>query len=680
MNHSRKSADPASFNPQRLLQVKFRDGWHPSVVRRRLVVTPERKRTTTLLRLVADIDGAWFQMHTAEPKKLEALMARARQGRPRKALPDLLSWYILYLSDTSDPARVAAALSTAKEVEYVGLMPLAQPLPVVPDLDRSSNQTGSFQGYLSRFDPARGLTGIGAVGAWARQFTGRGIRICDVEYNFNRLHRELRGNVTTLGGAPVNPPGLDADDVTSHGTSVIGEYGSKLGDDQGTVGIAHGADLYFSPVITGLWPNIGDAITRAAVEFDAGDIIVVEQQIGGPGRDWFATDQDGLVCVEWDRAIYDAVVVAVAAGITVVEAAGNGRCDFDSVLFQRAGINRQHQPFDRANDSGAIIVGAGDSATQVRLGFSNFGSRLDLQGWGNNIVTASGPTTRSDLWTADGVHREYTRSFSGTSGATPIVAGACALVQQAFKKRYGRSATCQELRGLLVDTGNPQQPDSNGVISKIGPLPDVRRALDLINGRVEGPVFDPDPAQVQQAPLRVRIGFGAGTSAANAVIRFTTDGTEPTSAARVFRFGPLGTRLRLTRSLLVKARTFLNASDPFDGSTRMSHVVHGNYQIFDGTLPTPALYLDGIDQYSADTIVRVNVPADYTLGIDTMVWYNINQGLDPVQFMEPNSMYIGRIRLSFPGSYAIRSRYYRYDDARQTWTPGPVATNTFTVA
>jgi hypothetical protein len=672
----RGSRQKAPVDLNRLLQVKFKNGLRPGIHRHRLVVQDAR---ASVRRTLASIHGTWHKFHTSSRRSLDALMQRARRRKSRRPLPDLLSYYVLYLAAAEDVVDVAKRLSGLKEVEYVDLMPRPYPLAIAPDLDSSGNETGSFQGYLEPFNLAAGTTGIGAKLAWYGYLTGGGIRFCDVEYNFNRNHRELKDRVTILGGDPVNPMGLDADDVTSHGTSVMGEFGSKRGDDQGTVGIAHDAALFFSPVITSLWPNIGDAISRAAVVFDEGDIIIVEQQIPGPGRSLDSDGQDGLVAVEWDRGIYDAIVVAVDAGLTVVEAAGNGSNGFDSELFLRAGINRGHHPFQRQNDSGAIIVGAGGSTSQIKRSSSNFGERVDLQGWGDSIVSASGPTVRSDLWTEDGVNREYTSSFAGTSGATPIVAGACALVQQAFKARYNRAATCQELRAILVATGNPQQPNQNGVVAKIGPLPDVPKAVDLVRGVVAPPVFDPDPAGLYDR-VSVRIQYGAGTGFANAVIRYTLDTSEPTEESRQFRpAGRRRSRLILTESTLVKAKTFLTSPDPYDGTLRSSHVVHGNYQIYDPSLPVPDLYFDEIDPYSGDHIIGVHVESGYTLGVNSMIWYNVNQDVEPVQFVGPNVMYVGRIKFSQPGTYVVKSRYYEHDSSRFTWTPGPVATHTFTV-
>ena len=76
-------------------------------------------------------------------------------------------------------------------------------------------------------------------------------------------------------------------------------------------------------------------------------------------------------------------------------------------------------PFNVANHSGAIIVGAGAAPTayggsdvdRSRLDFSNYGSRVDLQGWGEAVVT----TGYGDLYNEHpDSNWDYTNSFSGT--------------------------------------------------------------------------------------------------------------------------------------------------------------------------------------------------------------------------------------------------------------------------
>ena len=67
---------------------------------------------------------------------------------------------------------------------------------------------------------------------------------------------------------------------------------------------------------------------------ETGDVILIEQQMGGPN---FRNDgtQYGDVPVEWDQsgAVWNAIKNATGLGRIVVEAAGNGYQDLDSATY-----------------------------------------------------------------------------------------------------------------------------------------------------------------------------------------------------------------------------------------------------------------------------------------------------------------------------------------------------------
>ena len=137
-------------------------------------------------------------------------------------------------------------------------------------------------------------------------------------------------------------------------------------------------------------------------------------------------------------------------------------------------------------DSGAIIVGAGGSPlggnNLARLWFSNYGSRLDLQGWGENVVT----TGYGDLYTGASKNEWYTSNFGGTSSASPIVAGAATVLQAVVKARTGTPLSPESLRQLLVSTGTPQVGTQH-----IGPRPDLREAIGGVTNQPPNIPFAP---------------------------------------------------------------------------------------------------------------------------------------------------------------------------------------------
>jgi subtilisin family serine protease len=329
------------------------------------------------------------------------------------------------------------------------------PPPVAPNFQ-------PLQGYL-----LAPTAGVNALATWsACGARGEGIKLLDVECSFNSNHLDLPA-VTLVGGS-LGFGGLTCQD---HGTASLGVVGSK-DDGVGTTGIAPDCSLLFQSVMYLINEeleeydmNIPGAILNATAALSAGDVMLVELQT------------QSLEPVEWWKPVYDRIVTAVGLGITVVEAAGNGNYNLDSPFFSTG--NGGHWPFTLSQDSGAIIVGAGAAASgfggstteRSRLTFSNYGTTVDLQGWGEMVAT-----TGYGYLYGPNVNEFYTQ-FSGTSAASPIVAGACVLFQSVHKKNTGTVLAPAQVKQHLVTTGTPQQSGLHPVTEKIGPLPNVKAAL-----------------------------------------------------------------------------------------------------------------------------------------------------------------------------------------------------------
>ena len=209
------------------------------------------------------------------------------------------------------------------------------------------------------------------------------------------------------------------------------------------------------------------AVAAAVADSEAGDIVLLEMQTTCCGRSSFSP-------AETSQAIWLVVRTGADAGVVVVAAAGNGDEDLDSEPYEE---------YRERGDSGAIIVGAGDSTIDHRkLSFSTFGSRLTVQAWGQNVMTAGYGVC--EFPGSEDVQRHYTPRYSGTSSASDLVAGAVTAIQSYAQNMLGERLGPEEMRALLERTGLPQQgAEEDGTI---GPFLQMRAAIEELRQRRNG--------------------------------------------------------------------------------------------------------------------------------------------------------------------------------------------------
>ena len=277
----------------------------------------------------------------------------------------------------------------------------------------------------------------------------------------------------------------------NHGTAVAGVIGA---DDNsiGVTGICPEANLRAISVF-GSGQSSAKAITDAANALSPGDIILIELHRAGP-RFNFAdrADRMGFIGVEFWPADFAAILFATSVrGVIVVQAGGNGFENLDDALYNTrpTGFPRTWtNPFNLGNpQSGAIMVGAGapppgthghnHGPDRSRLAFSNFGARVDVQGWGEEVTTCGYGSLQGgmneDIW--------YTDGFNGTSSASPIVVGALGCLQGGLRARSRPLLTPATARDILRSTGSPQQDaPSRPATQRIGNRPDLFQAFQSL--------------------------------------------------------------------------------------------------------------------------------------------------------------------------------------------------------
>ena len=386
---------------------------------------------------------------------------------------------------------LAARLREAASVDGAYVKPAGEPPVLVMErqtaLNRMTPATGlppsttpDFSDRQDYLDPAP--VGIDAAYAWGLGGgRGAGIRVIDCEWGWQFDHEDLAQNMFGLVG------GSNASS-TDHGTAVFGEIGGDR-NGFGVTGISADAQLGASSFVG---QSSATAIMTAANALSAGDIILLEIHRQGPNGG--GGGQQGYIAIEWWPDDFAAIRYAVNKGIIVVEAAGNGWEDLDAAVYDTPGAgfpSSWSNPFRLTNpQSGAVVVGAGDPPSgthgrvtspwnqpyvdRARCGFSNWGSRIDAQGWGWEVTS----TGYGNLQGGGDARRWYTDTFSGTSSASPIVVGALACTQGILKARNMPLMTSARAAQLLRATGSPQQSAPDRPASqRIGNRPDLRQLV-----------------------------------------------------------------------------------------------------------------------------------------------------------------------------------------------------------
>lgn len=478
------------------IAVKFRtEGRRPPTTLRGVEGLLERSKLAAAPLAVRPL----FESSSSE--RLDDLVERARRNDPTYEPADFKFWTQVTCPDDLEAEGLAREIRQLKDVETAYVMrPLPPPLVNALDDPRATNQ-----GYL---DTAP--NGIDARYAWTFPGgDGAGIGFVDMEQGWNLNHEDLAAaGVTLISGTNTA--------YYSHGTSVLGEV-LMVDNNLGGVGIAPASA---GRVISQHRPsgyNTADAIVDAVANMAFGDVLLLEAQETDPvGGQYYWP-------VEVADANYDAIRLGTALGIVIVEAGCNGGYDLDAYV-NLAG----KRIFDRASldfrDSGAIMVGAASSASpHVRLGFSNFGTRIDCYAWGENIDTTSTNSTGT-------ANTLYTTGFSGTSGASPIVVGAALIVQGIAEASLGYRFSPRELREILRADGTPSaspatdligvMPNLNAIISNghLNLAPDVyvRDYVGDTGDPTAGMVSSSPDIIVRHAPVAdPQVAYGAGSGTEN---------------------------------------------------------------------------------------------------------------------------------------------------------------------
>lgn len=281
----------------------------------------------------------------------------------------------------------------------------------------------------------KGIELIQAPEIWEDSNQGEGIVIAVIDTGIETDHPDLQDQI--IDGKNFTSD-YDGDpnifeDNNGHGTHVSGTIAASL-NNNGVVGVAPKAKILSLKALTGEGSGNYEWIINAinfAVEWRGPAqerVRVISMSLGGP---------------EDVPEMHKAIQKAVSQGISVVVAAGNeGDNSEDTFEYSYPG---------RYNE--VIQVGAVDNNLTLAP-FSNTNEEIDLVAPGVEVVSTY-------------LGNKYA-SLSGTSMATPHIAGAIALLIVLSEKEFGRSLSEAEIYAQLIKRtlpiGNRKSSEGNGFL------------------------------------------------------------------------------------------------------------------------------------------------------------------------------------------------------------------------
>ncbi|KAL4426247.1 hypothetical protein ABPG77_009862 [Micractinium sp. CCAP 211/92] len=348
------------------------------------------------------------------------------------------------------------------------------------------------------------LPSIDAPGAWAQGASGAGARVCVIDTGLNTDHPDVPtplagwNTVPIVSCAPpcaVNDstfvrfpqPGeasfTDYKDRCPHGTWVTGLLAARTNNSRGVAGLAYQAQL----LVCRIWNETAEAGGYSSSVYRCADLClqagarVFSMSLGVRT----ATGEPDAGMLAMAQTIRD-------AGGLIVAAAGNSLVNYDLDVYSLqyefpAALAKK----DRWNVDNVLAVAAsqpGWAPGQAQL-WSGNGAGSNL---GKSVVMLAAPGWHmvTTSWNSTSNER-YSLLAGGTSFATPLVAGAVAMLLSAAEAR-GQPAGYLEVRQVLCNTVD-LSVGLQGVVECQGQL-DVSAALQqLLASRPFPPPLPPAP-------------------------------------------------------------------------------------------------------------------------------------------------------------------------------------------
>ncbi len=456
-----------------------------------------------------------------------------------------------------------------------------------------------------------GLGKISAPQAWNLSTGSSSIVVADIDTGMRYTHEDLAANAWTNSGE-IDGNGVDddgngfiddyhgwdffyndsnpIDDAGGHGTHTAGTIGAVGNNGVGVVGVNWNVKIMPIKIYS---PNGSDSTSSMLVnaynyirmmKLRGVNIRVTNNSYGGCGE-----------ACGYDQATKDALDGMGDAGILNVFAAGNSSSN-----------NDVSPNFPSNYTSPSVLAVASSTSTDARSSFSSYGATtVDL--------AAPGSGVRSTYNSSDSSYA----NLSGTSMATPHVAGAAALLAS-----YNPNLSVQSLKATLMNTVDVL-PQWNGIVKTGGRL-NIFKAMQnqtvctYVLSRQSQQIFPEGGTFTVNVSSPVNCDYAVKSNASfikitngnpgsgNGSVTFTVERNSSLPRSGTIIIGDQTFTVSQSGNEIFPHRAFLDFDG--DGKTDFSAIQNSgnamiwhnylssngyfpvNFGLFDGDIPVPALY------------------------------------------------------------------------------------------
>ncbi|MFC1745303.1 S8 family peptidase [Candidatus Riflebacteria bacterium] len=295
-----------------------------------------------------------------------------------------------------------------------------------------------------------GIERVGAPEAWEKGLKGAGLIVAVVDTGVNRNHEGIRDNMWVNASEQNGEAGVDDDkngyiddihgynffanknepmDDHNHGSHVAGTIAGKHAS-LGNIGVA--PDAIIMAVKT--HNRRGNGTKSGVVK---GILYAVDNGARVMNCSWGGAPE----AAEYSQLLFDAISYANEKNVVLVAAAGNNSNNNDTKPVYPANYK-----VDNMLTVAATVYGSDNLA-----GFSNYGVKT---------VHVAAPGSR--IFSLSKSNGRY-MNMSGTSMASPHVAGAAALAIEYLKKTQAEPVTPKMVRDLIMEKATPVPGTENKV-------------------------------------------------------------------------------------------------------------------------------------------------------------------------------------------------------------------------